>query len=57
MSAAGGLPRPPDATPTPLIGLELGAGLVLALLAGGLFAWLGYGVLAGDLQATDNLVR
>lgn len=41
----------------PLIGLELGLGLVLALLAGLLFAWLGEEVLEGDTQAVDERLR
>lgn len=40
-----------------LIGLELGLGLLLALLAGILFAWLGDEVLEGDTQAADEQLR
>ena len=40
-----------------LIGLELGVGLVLALLAGILFAWLGEEVAEGDTQAVDDWFR
>jgi undecaprenyl-diphosphatase len=47
----------PDASPAPLIGLELGIGLVLALLAGALFGWLGEEVLEGDTQALDDQLR
>ena len=46
-----------DAARTRLIGVELGAGLLLALLAGLLFAWLSEEVVEGDTQATDELVR
>jgi undecaprenyl-diphosphatase len=41
----------------PLIGLELGLGLVLALLAGLFFAWLGEEVLEGDTQTADDQLR
>ena len=40
-----------------LIGLELGVGLVLALLAGILFAWVGEEVAEGDTQAFDEPAR
>ncbi|HYC32826.1 MAG TPA: phosphatase PAP2 family protein [Gemmatimonadales bacterium] len=40
-----------------LIGLELGIGLVLAILAGILFAWLGDEVAEGDTQALDDSLR
>lgn len=46
-----------DSASAPLIGLELGIGLVLALLAGLLFAWLSEEVLEGDTQAADDLLR
>ncbi len=48
-----------DTTPEQarLIGLELGIGLVLALLAGGFFGWLGGEVLEGDTQAFDDQLR
>lgn len=53
-----GLPRRTEGdSPAPLIGLELGLGLVLALLAGMLFAWLGEEVLEGDTQAADEQLR
>ena len=51
------VPRRPDDTPAPLIGLELGLGLVLALLAGLLFAWLGDEVVEGETQAADERLR
>jgi undecaprenyl-diphosphatase len=51
----------PDSQTTPaqarLIGLELGIGLVLALAAGILFAWLGEEVAEGDTQAFDESFR
>ena len=40
-----------------LIGLELGVGLVLAILAGILFAWLGEEVAEGETQALDESLR
>ena len=46
-----------DETRAPLIGLELGLGLLLALLAGMFFAWLGEEVLEGDTQAADEQLR
>ncbi|MBA3259376.1 MAG: phosphatase PAP2 family protein [Gemmatimonadales bacterium] len=46
-----------DATPAPVIGLELVVGLLLALLAGALFGWLGEEVLEGDTQALDEQLR
>jgi undecaprenyl-diphosphatase len=50
--------RPPDDPGRArLIGLELGAGLLLALLAGLLFAWLAEEVVEGDTQAADDLLR
>lgn len=49
--------RPEEGSRASLIGLELGLGLVLALLAGMLFAWLGEEVLEGDTQATDERLR
>ena len=50
--------HPPTTEPSvPLIGLELGIGLLLALLAGVLFAWLGEEVLEGDTQAADEQLR
>jgi len=53
-----GLPgRTEERSSVPLIGLELGLGLVLALLAGMLFAWLGDEVLEGDTQAADEQLR
>lgn len=54
--SAGELPRPTDAKAR-LIGLELGVGLVLALLAGILFAWLGEEVADGETQAVDEWLR
>lgn len=48
---------PDDATSAPMIGLELGLGLLLALLAGGLFGWLGEEVLEGGTQALDDQLR
>lgn len=51
------LPRRSDDTPAPLIGLELVAGVVLALLAGLLFAWLADEVVEGDTQALDERLR
>lgn len=49
--------RPDAATVAPLIGLELGLGLVFALAAGLLFAWLAEQVVAGDTQAADEQLR
>lgn len=46
-----------DATPAPVIGLELVVGLLLALLAGALFGWVGEEVLEGDTQALDEQLR
>jgi membrane-associated phospholipid phosphatase len=40
-----------------LLGAELVAGLVVAVLAGGLFGWLGEEVLEGDTQALDDRLR
>ena len=40
-----------------LIGLQLGVGLVLALLAGMLFAWVGEEVAEGETQAIDDWLR
>lgn len=53
------LPEPSREEPAsvPLIGVELGLGLVLALLAGLAFAWLGEEVLEGDTQAADQRLR
>ena len=39
------------------VGIELGIGLVLAILAGLLFAWLGEEVAEGDTQALDDSLR
>jgi len=47
----------PDVTSAPVIGLELVAGLLLALLAGALFGWLSGEVLEGDTQALDEQFR
>jgi undecaprenyl-diphosphatase len=53
-----GLPRRTDEeSSAPLIGVELAVGLVLALLAGMFFAWLGEEVLEGDTQAADDQLR
>jgi undecaprenyl-diphosphatase len=49
--------RTDEESSAPLIGLELGLGLVLALLAGMFFAWLGEEVLEGDTQAADEQLR
>jgi membrane-associated phospholipid phosphatase len=49
--------RRDDPSPTPLIGLELGVGILLALLAGLLFAWLGDEVLEGETQVLDDQLR
>jgi undecaprenyl-diphosphatase len=57
MSIPEGFRRSEEPTPAPLIGLELGIGLLLALLAGMLFAWLGREVMAGDTQAADERLR
>lgn len=46
-----------DAPRAPLIGLELAIGLVVALLAGATFGWLGEEVLDGDTQALDDRLR
>ena len=48
---------PPEPQRTRLIELELAVGLVLALLAGLLFAWLGDEVLEGETQAADDHLR
>lgn len=50
-------PRPAAPGRVRLIGLELAFGLLLALLAGMLFAWLGEEVLEGDTQAADEQLR
>jgi undecaprenyl-diphosphatase len=55
--SASELPATPDNERTRLVGLELGIGLVLALLAGLLFAWLGDEVLEGETQAADERLR
>ena len=47
----------PDSAPAPLIGLELGIGILLALLAGAFFGWLGEEMLEGDTQAMDDRIR
>ena len=41
----------------PVIGLELVIGLVVAVLAGALFGWLGEEVLEGGTQALDDRLR
>ncbi len=46
-----------DPKKAPLIGLELGLGLLLAMLAGAFFGWLGEEVLEGDTQALDDEFR
>ena len=46
-----------DESRAPRIGLELGLGLLLALLAGLFFAWLAEEVLEGDTQAADEQLR
>jgi undecaprenyl-diphosphatase len=43
--------------PAPLLGIELGIGLAVAVLAGALFGWLGEEVLAGGTQAFDDRFR
>jgi undecaprenyl-diphosphatase len=47
----------PSGVPARLIGLELAIGIVLALLAGAFFGWLGEEVLEGDTQALDEQLR
>jgi membrane-associated phospholipid phosphatase len=47
----------PTAAPAPLVGLELGLGLLLALLAGAFFGWLGEEVLEGGTQIMDDQLR
>jgi membrane-associated phospholipid phosphatase len=49
--------RAGDQARTRLIGLELAVGLVLALLAGLLFAWLSDEVAEGETQVADDLLR
>ena len=49
--------RTEEGATTRLVGLELGLGLVLAFLAGLLFAWLGDEVLEGDTRAADEQLR
>lgn len=56
MSGADSIEDPTDA-PAPLIGLELGIGILLALVAGAFFGWLGEEVLEGDTQAMDDRIR
>jgi undecaprenyl-diphosphatase len=41
----------------PLLGLELGIGLIVAILAGAFFGWLGEEVLEGDTQGLDDRLR
>jgi membrane-associated phospholipid phosphatase len=56
--AAPELPRgADDQARTRLMGLELAVGLVLALAAGLLFAWLSDEVAEGETQAADDLLR
>lgn len=57
MAAPNPTGRAGEPAPAPLIGLELGVGLILALLAGILFAWLGDEVREGELQAADQRLR
>ena len=55
-----GLPEPLEETntePAPLIGIELILGLIVAVLAGAFFGWLGEEVLEGDTQALDDRLR
>jgi membrane-associated phospholipid phosphatase len=56
MSGADPIPDP-NTAPAPLIGLELGLGLLLALMAGAFFGWLGDEVLEGDTQILDDQFR
>ena len=56
--ASGKLPRAEtDQEKARLIGIGLGVGLLLAILAGILFAWLGEEVAEGDTQALDDSLR
>ena len=60
MFAPHGLPEPledTNAERAPLIGIELVIGLVVAVLAGALFGWLGEEVLEGGTQALDDRLR
>jgi len=55
-----GLPEPLEETNAeraPLIGIELILGLIVAVLAGAFFGWLGEEVLEGDTQALDDRLR
>lgn len=55
---AGGDPiEAPGGGSAPLVGLELAAGLAVALLAGAFFGWLAEEVLEGDTLALDNQIR
>jgi undecaprenyl-diphosphatase len=56
--SASDLPRSTnEQAPARLVGLELALGLVLALIAGVLFAWLSEEVAEGDTQAADEMLR
>jgi undecaprenyl-diphosphatase len=46
-----------DTGPAPLLGVELIIGMLVAILAGALFGWLGEEVLEGGTQALDHELR
>jgi undecaprenyl-diphosphatase len=51
------LTEEPGGGPARIVGLELAIGLLVALLAGALFGWLGEEVLEGDTLALDSQIR